>query len=160
MRTSFALPLLLSLAAIPAHAQNWNPEQTAVLSFVEGCWQAWTEAVASHDITKWTDRCPHTENIRWWWMPDPVPETAATLDRQFAWQVEHIERVVWWDVRPIAITLAGEVAIVMFYAEGSWIGTDGAPVSFGSKRLELFQRRDGQWTFLGGMVSPTEPSTR
>jgi len=93
-------------------------------------------------------------------MPDPVPETAATLERQFAWQVEHIERVVWWDVRPIAITLAGDVAIVMFYNEGSWIGTDGAPVNFGSKRLELFQRNGSQWTFLGGMVSPTEPSTR
>ena len=160
MRRRSLLVVLGFAVGAPGSAQQWTTEQSDVLAFAEGCWVGWTRAVEAHDNEVWRSACRPTEDLKWWWMPDPVPETAATLDRQFAWQVEHIERVVWWDVRPISVDIVGDVAAVMFYAEGSWIGTDGEPVDFGSKRLELFRRDGSTWAFMGGMVSPTSPSSR
>lgn len=160
MRVQTLLILGVSLFSTPLVAQEWSAEQREVLQFVDGCWEAWARSVEAHDDSIWRSACRPAENLKWWWMPDPVPETFDTLERQFAWQVENIERVVWWDVRPIAVQLAGDVAIVMLYSEGSWVGTDGEPFNFGSKRLEVFERDGSNWSFLASMVHPTGEISR
>lgn len=150
-RLLFVVGLFVA-CTLPAAAQQWDAEQLEVLEFMEGCWSAWTRTVAAHDQSEWTNECRPADDLHWWWGTDSVPENKTSLSRQFAWQVEHIERVVWWDVRPLVVNITGDVAIIMFFAEGSWIGTDGVPVDFRSNRLDLFRRDDTGWSFLGGMV--------
>jgi ketosteroid isomerase-like protein len=135
-----------------ATAQRWTPEQKEVLNHVEECWAAWADSVAAKDHSVWQNRCRPTDEFLWWWTSDAVPSNNQSLRRQFQWQIAHIKRVVWWDARPTNIMLVGDVAIVAFYAQWSWIGTDDKGFNFSSKRVEIFRKQGGQWYFLGGMV--------
>lgn len=147
------LVLSLGSALSTEPAERWSAEQRDVLSQIDSCWAAWAEAAQAKDISIWERACPASDDLLWWWTSDAVPTNRRSISRQFR-QWDFIERVVWWDVRPIEVTIIGEMAIVPFYSRGSWLGTDGERVDFSSKRVELFRKVDGRWTFLGGMVDP------
>jgi hypothetical protein len=59
----------------------------------------------------------------------------------------------WADLRPVAIRIFGDVAIVYLY--GYWtVQTPGGLVTTEYKRTEVLQRRDDGWTGLGGQFTP------
>ncbi len=153
-----ALTLLLTAGfiAAPAEAQEWNAEQQDLIDHVTTCWDAWVDALADETPDRFLDACPNDERGHYWWTADGAPEPLIVGIRR-NW---HIIREVdddWVSLRPVYVDIFGDVGIIHMY--GYWrANTSDGTVVTEQKRTEVFQRRNGQWVFLGAQGTPVTPA--
>lgn len=150
MRTSLAFLVLFVLLPASASGQQWTEEQQEVLTHIQACWDAWE----TKDFDRWVDVCRPVENVTYWWGPEGAPGNLGTRRKAATsnWATTEIE-FLWNEMRPVAIQMSGYVAIVHLYAYSSQM-RDGERQFYEQKRLEIFRKVDGSWTFLGGMATP------
>ncbi|UCF19188.1 MAG: nuclear transport factor 2 family protein [Gemmatimonadota bacterium] len=154
-RFSLAVIALALACASPAQAQQWTAEQQEVLDFITGCWDAWVGALADETPDAFYETCRQDEDVLFWWTEDGAPNGKSAVYRN--WKYWRKVDVDWADMRPIAVNIFGDVAIVYLY--GYWIAnTPDGPVTTEAKRTEVFQRRDQGWTFIGAQATPATPA--
>jgi hypothetical protein len=154
MRT-LALASLLLLAAPPAIAQHWTAEEQEVLDTITECWDAWVNALDNETPDHFYNNCRSDEDALFWWTLDGAPEGKRAVYRRWD-QVREVDSN-WIDMRPVAIRIFGDVAIVYLY--GYWMAnTPDGPTVTQYKRTEVFQRRDDGWTFIGAQGTPASPA--
>jgi hypothetical protein len=154
MRT-LAVASLALLIATPASAQQWTQEQQELIDHIEMCWDAWVEALADETPDHFFESCKQDENTLVWWTPEGAPQDIEWVYRN--WQRVREVDVDWADMRPVAVNILGDVGIVYLY--GYWIAsTADGPVTTEYKRTEVFQRRNGEWVFLGLQGTPSTPA--
>jgi Domain of unknown function (DUF4440) len=143
--------VLLLIIPLSAQAQEWTTEQQEVLDHIQACWDAWETKVYDN----WVEVCRPAKNELWWTTSEALPGNLE-YDRKLSeaqWKTSEIE-YLWNEIRPLAVQIHGDVALVYFYALFSWT-EDGEEVSAEQKRFEAFRKVDGQWMVIGGMVVPT-----
>ena len=150
MKILTVVSLSLILAG-PLSAQNWTAEERGVIDQIETCWDAWIEAQEAGGPDLFFERCPYDERASMWWTDFGAPQTPEGVLRE--WDFSSAVDLDWVDLRPIAVRIWGDVAMVQLY--GIWkANTSDGPVTTEFKRTELFQNRDGQWVFVGGQGTP------
>jgi ketosteroid isomerase-like protein len=144
--TVFAL-----LAPTSASAQQWTDEEQGLIDHIKMCWDSWMEAVEAGDVEIHYRKCPQADNVSMWWTEYGAPEGKEMARRNWA-QISATD-LGWLDVRPVAVRIWGDVAMVQFY--GYWSArTPEGPTVTEYKRTEVFRRDGGQWVFLGGQGTP------
>jgi len=147
--------LLIPFAAL---AQNWTTEQQEVIDHIKSCWDGWVKALEEKNFDIWAEVCPFDEDAAYWFTFSGTPAIGTGIQKRgltgglfLKWK-----KVDWLDLRPISIKIDGDVALVHFY--GVWVEEDykGEVSQTEDKRFEVFRKKDGQWTFIGGMVTPVQ----
>lgn len=147
--------MFVLLIPFASSAQNWTAEQQEVIDQIKSCWDAWVKALGEKNYDIWAEACPCDEDAVGWSASEGAP-----LIVQEYWKrsitgglVPWFNKINWIDLRPISIKIDGDVALVHFY--GVWVVEDykGEAFQLESKRFEVFRKKDGQWTVIGGMVA-------
>ena len=147
---ALALASLALLVATPAFAQQWTAEEQEVIDTITMCWDAWVEASADETPAHWYDTCRPDENALMWWSDQGAPQGVNWHRRN--WDTIREGNFEWADLRPVAVRIYGDVAIVYLYGYWSRDTAEGR-VTSEHRRTEVFQRRDDGWTFIGGQGS-------
>jgi hypothetical protein len=147
--------LLALVTVLPAismlSAQQWTEEEQELLDNIKGCWDSWVEAVQKQSFDIHLKKCAMADNYSMWWTNEGAPTGPEGDRRNLA--LFHSLDEKWIDIRPAAIRIHDNVAIVQFY--GYWQPTvDGKPVMSEYKRTEVFVKKDGRWTSIGGQGTP------
>jgi ketosteroid isomerase-like protein len=148
--------LFVLLIPFAASAQNWTAEQQEVIDHIKSCWDGWVKALEAKNYDIWADVCPCDKDGAYWFTSAGAPAIGQENQKRgltgglFTWW----KKMAWLDLRPISIKIEGDVALVHFY--GVWVAEDykGEVSQIEDKRFEVFRKKDGQWTFIGGMVTP------
>jgi hypothetical protein len=155
MKTRIVLVFVFAFANISFAAQSpkWSPEQQEVIDHIIGAWNAWMEAVEKNNPEIWTARAPTIEGGASWWLTTTgAPrDIAAWFRRNIALVREEAPK--WIDLRPLAVIVHGDVAVVQFYGYWQYTTKTGREV-VEQKRMEVFKKIAGKWTLLAGQVTP------
>jgi hypothetical protein len=150
MKKTLVLAALLPLVAMPAAAQHWTPEEQEIIDLNQACW----DAGAAEDLDAVRRTCNEHEDGRSWLTSEAAPavgwfvanaeRSAAAFDSRREW--------LYWEVRPLSVRLFGETALIHFWATRTIEGTNGTETTLAHKQLNIWQRIDGRWTWIGGMA--------
>jgi len=152
--TLFALVLLLQPSA---SAQSWSAEEQAVLNQLQTCFRTWSDALAEKNVDVWARACPHDENIVAWWEGENAPQPGLANPLQnFATFAELYasRRARLLEVRPLAVRIRGQAAVVFYYLHWTWLDKQGDPKEGQVKRAEWFFQSQGKWTLAAIMEAP------
>lgn len=154
MRT-LLLAVAASLIAAPTSAQQWTAEQRGVIDHVQACWEAWGE----EDMSMWDGACLSDPGVRFWWMDESVPSYGPEGDKRWAEAFfPRIEASIHFEHRPIGVQLFSDVAVYQYWATWTQADPNGQVVTQAQHRLDILQRRDGRWVFIGG-AGAQQPGT-
>ena len=152
---ALTLASLALLVAAPAFAQQWTAEEQEVLDTITMCWDAWVAALADETPDHFYETCRIDEDQLFWDTSSGAPEGQRMVHR--TWNNWRQLGGNWADMRPVAIRIFGDVAIVYLY--GYWtVKTPDGLVTTEYKRTEVFQRRDDGWTGIGVQATPASPA--
>jgi ketosteroid isomerase-like protein len=151
--------LLLVLLAGSANAQEWSAEQKEVIAQIKVCWDGWVKAFEEKNYDLWAKSCPCDNNAFAWFTKEGAPTTQSEYAKRgltfspFPWG---IKKTNWLDLRPISVKIDGDLALVHFYSVWVEENYKGEISQIEHKRLEVFRKKNGRWTLVGGMIVPVE----
>ena len=132
-------------------AQNWTAEEQGLIDHIKMAWDAWEEAIEKNDPDIWYNKVRPAEDYSMWWTEESFPQGYSGLKRDWESVLERNPK--WIDLRPVAVRIYDNVGMVQFY--GYWkINTKDGPVTSEKMRTEIFIKRNGHWTWIGGQGSP------
>ena len=150
--------LFLGAAAIvpcTARAQQFTTEQQEVINFINQCWETWgTEDWAALEKTCTTD-----PGARFWWFAEAVPDGGIAEWKRWAgafWP--RMEASIHYTHRPIAVDMMGDVALYYYWVTWTSADANGQVKTQTQRRLEVMQRRNGGWVWIGGSGAPESDS--
>ena len=142
-RTTKLLLIAGALVAGCAQAQapTWSDEQAAVWSVVE---QSWESQVAEDG--KWPGDFTHEKFVEWAEnLPAPRgKETSIARQRG----VDEAIDIAWHESTPLAITVVGDTAVVMYSTLFLVINSDGESNSVVISVVEVLIRDGTSWEYL------------
>ena len=145
---TLGMAIFLSTAA---HAQQWSSEQEETIDHVRACWEAWGQ----EDVNVWDGACLTDSGARNWWMVEGVPSYGPAEWKRWAEAFfPRIEALVHFEQRPIAVQIFGDVALYQFWATWTHVDANGQVVTMNERHLDVLQRRNGRWIFIGGAGAP------
>lgn len=149
-RTFFLLIVFVLSSLVTATAQNWNDDQLDVINSLKGCWDTWLSAIEQGDPEIWISECTDGD-YTYWWASQGAPNNPETLRRDFEKAADTDED--WLDIRPLAVKIVGDVAIMHFY--GYWRAkTPDGSTTTEALRTEIFQKVNGKWLLVAGHSTP------
>ncbi|MCZ6755326.1 MAG: hypothetical protein O7E49_08440 [Gemmatimonadetes bacterium] len=152
MRTAILPAALLCFGlATPSSAQQWTPEQQSVIAATNGCWESW----GTEDWDAYLAACPIDPGVRFWWMADGTPDYGLDSWKRWAdafWP--RMEVLIHFEHRPLGVQIHGDVALYQFWASWSFVDGNGQEQTMSQHRMDVYQRRDGSWTLIGGAGVP------
>ncbi len=131
----------LVAACAQAQAPTWSDEQAAVWAVVE---QSWDSQVAEDG--KWPGDYTHEKFVEW---TDNLPaprgkETSIARQRG----VDEAFDTAWHEITPLAITVVGDTAVVMYSALLLTENSDGESNAAVISLVEVLIRDDRSWEYL------------
>ena len=153
---ALALSLALTLAASGAAAQEWNADQQSLIDHVRTCFDAWVEALEDETPARFEDACAMDERAHWWWTAEGSPNLNLEEIRR-NWHVIREVDDDWASLRPVYVDIFGDVGIIYLYAHWRANTADGTVVTE-ARRTEVYQRRSGEWVFIGAQGTPVTPA--
>ena len=148
--------LLIFFIPFTASAQNWTPEQQEVIAHIKTCWDGWIKAFEQKDRGLWDEVCPCAEGFTLWGTHNGAPASYENQTRGLSGGLfsRLNKKIDWLDLRPLSVKIDGDVALVHFYAIFVVENNKGEIARNEQKRFEVFRKKDGKWTLLGGMTTP------
>lgn len=156
MRMWLILVALLSILPVRAAAQHWTPEEQEIIALNQACWDAW----AAQDLDAVRRTCNEHEDGRSWvtseaapgigWFEKNAERHAAAFNRRSQW--------LYWEIRPVSVRVFGDTALIHFWATRTMEEQDGSVTTFSHKQLNIWQRVEGRWAWIGGMADVTAGS--
>lgn len=113
LRTSLCALALVAASVTALPAQQLSPEQQQVVDHIKMCWDAWIAAQAEETPDRFYEKCQQDEHALLWWTEDGAPQGRDWVYRN--WQRWSEIDVDWADLRPVAVNIFGDVAIVYLY---------------------------------------------
>ena len=147
--------LLAGGVAIPtvASGQNWTSAQQEVIALTQDCWAAWAE----EDMAGVERACPDHPEAAGWSTAEDVPIVGWSVKNGRSWMEAMFPRTepVFWEIRPQVVTIFGDTALYHFWAMWTEEGADGQLSTWTRKQLDVWQRIDGEWFWIGGTQAQT-----
>jgi hypothetical protein len=151
-RTLVITALLAWLPASPS-AQNWTPAQQDLIDQVKRCNDAWSESIARKSYALYEKSCPETAEAVFWYGGE-APARYGGAAGVWSQSSAANRAVTWTDLRPVAVQIDGETALVYYTVIWTVQPSEGEPRGNRSRRLTVFHRRDGRWLMAGGTIAP------
>ena len=128
--------------ATPVSAQEWNAAQKEVWNNVETYWAL--DAAGNLDgFMSYFD-----ENYMGWELDEPLPmDKRAT--RKFVEHSYKMEKTVLYNVKPVAINVIGDVAIVDYYYSRIRKDADGKEKSASGRWCDILKKQGEKWVLIG-----------
>ena len=144
MRKTTKLLLIASAlvaACAQAQAPTWSDEQAAVWTIVEQSWDA-----QAAENGKWPGDFVRDDLIQW---SDNIPAPRGK-DAYIAWQrsVDESSNSVWHEISPLAISVAGDTAVVAYSAFLGFENSDGTSGTAVRSIVEVLVRDGRSWKYL------------
>jgi ketosteroid isomerase-like protein len=143
-RISRTLGVVLVLA-VPAlaHAQEWSAEQEEVWATVEGLWDAY----ASEDMDRWYGYVD--EDYRGWG-PTTLLVTKADT-RKWNEHTAKTSSVVLYTIKPAAIDIHGDVAIVFYRYQLLTADKDEKETQEMGRWADIYRKKNGRWLLISDL---------
>ena len=156
MRFRVSLLLLAALLAPgTAQAQHWTPEEQEIIDLNQACWDAW----ASHSLNRVEATCNEHEDARGWLTSNAAPDRGWYLKNARRWidAIGSKEDWIYYEVNPLSVRIFNDTALIHFWATRTVQGADSTVKTVSQKQLNIWQKIDGRWTWIGGQATP-DPS--
>jgi ketosteroid isomerase-like protein len=130
------------IASQPIQAQEWSAAQKEVWKNVEAYWALDTAGDLEGFMSYFH------ENYIGWDLNEPLPGDKATLRR---W-VEHTyktDKTVLHDIKPVAINVFGNVAVVHYYYMFIVKGADGKESDRAGRWMDVLMKQGDKWVLIG-----------
>ncbi len=140
---SVGLMLTLCLgASTMALAQPWDASQKEVWAAVEKAWEAYTKGDLEGAL-----KCYHPDYMGWHY-DAPLPSGVETVQKWVTYFLPK-RQVVFYDLRPVAITVHGNFAVVHYYfTVVTKAEKDGEKTDSG-RWTETWVKQDNKWLIIG-----------
>ena len=131
----------LVAACAQAQAPTWSEEQAAVWTVVEQSWEA-----QAAENGKWPGDFTHEKFVQW---ADNLPAPRGK-ETYIAWQRggDEVSDTVWHEITPLAITVVGDTAVVMYSALLLVENSDGERDAAVINVVETLIRDGSSWEYL------------
>ncbi len=132
------------------YAQQWSSEQQEIIDLNQACWDAWeTEDVA--EMRRVCNEHPEATN---WWTPNGAPTVGWFENNGDRWVEAFLSRssTVYAEVISLAVSIFDNTAQVYFWATLTAEDNDGGLTTTSRKQLNIWQKIDSRWTWIGGMA--------
>lgn len=149
--------VLVLFISFSVSAQNWTAEQKEVIEHIKSCWDGWNKAFVEKNFDFWAEVCPCENGHAYWFTNQGAPEMGIDAVKRamnnglLSWEMK---RIKWTDLRPLSVKIDENVALVHFYAYSIIEDYKGNISQVEQKRFEVFRKKEGKWTLIGGMVTP------
>lgn len=148
MRRTLVTALALGvMVPLPAQAQEWTTEQQEVWEFEQACWQA--------QELETLIPCFHDDFLGWG-VNSTVPTSKADRRPFFARSFE-TEEMVFLHLKPLAINVHGDMAIVLYLATYTTKNrATGEETTVTDRWTDICLRDGDRWSWIadhGGRVS-------
>ena len=136
-----------------APAQGWSTAQQEIIEQIRRCNDAWVASHVEKRFEVFDAVCPATEQALFWYTGDETPVTYKGPKGGWARSQPELRSITWQYLRPVAVQIDDDVAYI--YYSVTWIPqpNTGAAVARHSRRLTVFQRRNGRWLMAGGSIA-------
>ena len=150
------LPLFVFTYLIPtsSHAQNWTPDQQEIIDLNQACADAWgTENVA--EMRRVCNEHPAATN---WWTQLGAPTVGWFEKNGDRWVDAFLSRsnIIYAEIIPLAVSIFDNTAQIYFWVTETSEDNDGKLTTANRKQLNIWQKMDGRWTWIGGMAVPED----
>jgi len=152
MRSRLLWVILLACAPHPLSAQSWTAAEQEIIDLNQACWDAW----ASEDLNAVRRTCNEHADARGWWTAETAPQIGWFAKNAERWAAASTPRDTWvyWDIRPLSVRIFDNTALIHFWATHTHEDRQGRLTTQSQKHLNIWQRIDGRWTWIGGMATP------
>jgi ketosteroid isomerase-like protein len=152
MNLTVVLALVASGLAAPP-AQRWSPAQQEIIEQIRRCNDAWVASYVARRFEVYDAVCPATDQALFWYTGSEAPVRYKGPDGLWARATSEQTSIRWEALQPVAVQVDGDIAYI--YYSVTWIPQPkkGAAVPRPSRRLTIFQRRDGRWLMSGGSIA-------
>ena len=151
-RNHFLLPLFVLATIVPTRllAQNWTAEQQEIIDLNQACWEAWN----TEDPAEMRRVCNEHPEATHWWTPNGAPTVGWFENNGDRWVEAFLSRSsqVYFEIIPLAVSIFDNTAQIYFWATSTEQDNDGKLTTTSRKQLNIWQKMDGRWTWIGGMT--------
>ena len=151
----FAGASLLAIALLspsPLWAQHWTPQEQEIIDLNQSCWDAW----GAQDLAAVRRICNEHPDGRHWVSTESAPGigwSEKNVERHAA-VFNPLEKWLYWEIRPLSVRVFDNVALIHFWATLTTRDDKGVRSTTTKKQLNIWQRINGRWTWIGGMSAP------
>lgn len=154
MRLHYGLVVALALTqSAPAMAQSWTAEETGLVDAIMACWN---KMLVDEDPQGFESGCGMTQETTYWWTPETTPETGLEWWRANNIAMFEDEELIAQDLRPLRIRIVGNMGHIWLHGIRTFRNRTGDRYTEAWRGLEIWQRVDDGWAFIGGMGTPDE----
>jgi ketosteroid isomerase-like protein len=141
-RNLVMLAMTVLIAATGLHAQDWSPVQKEVWKNVESYWALDAAGNLEGFMSYFHD------NYIGWEMNQAMPSTKTTA-RKFIEESYKNNKTVVYDIKPVAINVFGNVAIVDYYYTTLVKDADGKEKSRSGRWADIVMKQGDKWVLIG-----------
>ena len=154
MRVRVSLLVLLVALCTPARAwaQHWTPQEQEIIDLNQACWEAW----AADSLERIEATCNEHEDARGWWTAFGAPDVGWYANYVHQWMdaIGSKEEWIYFEIKPLSVRIFNDTALIHFWATRTFRGLDGVVKTEGQKQLNIWQKINGRWTWIGGQATP------
>jgi hypothetical protein len=138
------------LVVTASHAQNWTAEQQEIIDLNQSCWDAWV----TEDVAEMRRVCNEHKDATNWWTPNGAPTVGWFEKNGDRWTEAFLSRSksVYFEIIPLAVSIFDNTAQIYFWATSTDEDNDGELTTTSRKQLNIWQKMDDRWTWIGGMA--------
>jgi hypothetical protein len=138
------LALAMMLATTPVLGQEWSAAQKEVWKTVETMWELYGKGDVEGELAYADDE------LSLWLQDAPLPVNKASF-RKWATYGAKVEQTVIYELKPVAILVFPECALVHYYISGVWKSGPLEKGQFGTTRItDVYRNKGGKWVWIGG----------
>jgi ketosteroid isomerase-like protein len=151
--TPIIAAVALLLWPVSTLAQSWSQAQLQIIDQTRRCNDGWSRSVEAKDFDLFADACPQADGAVYWYTNTPTPVAYAADKDVWPNAAASGNRVEWGSFEPNTVLVTGDTALIYYSIVWTIIAPDGGIVRAPSRRLSVFERRDGSWLMAGGQIS-------
>ena len=132
--------LCLVVSTTQVEAQTWSAAEKEVLQAIDDCNRAYKE----ENLEALLSTCYHDDYVTFrYGSPNTFNKADARKNLPIVWASS--EQVEWW-IKPLAIRIVGDVAVVHYYRYGVSRDKDGKQMNSRGRYTDVWVKEEGKWS--------------
>jgi ketosteroid isomerase-like protein len=133
--------VILIFAGSSVSEQEWSKEQKEAWKLIETFWEFYSAKDAEGCLA-----CFHQDYMGWSYR-DKLPHNKLSLEESIKFNLENYSTDSY-EIKPVAISIFDDVAIVHFNYSGVYSDTAGNTGSYKGRMTDILIKQDGKWVFI------------
>ena len=136
-----------------AQAQNWSAHQKEIIEQVRRCNDGWVASIRQKDFNTFDAVCPATSDAVFWYTGSDAPAPYGGPKGVWIGSSSGNRSVTWEELQPLTVQIDGDLAFIYYAVTWTREPNSGGMLRSRSRRMTVFQRRNGQWLMAGGTIA-------